>query len=106
MLHLLTMHCDEVESLARYRLRGRLAPVQPSDGVTAFIADMPLLATFTVKRQDVLELGLRVLTSFYCTEDDVTVLIYAAGDDHGDALHCPAHSTHLSLQAPDPATHV
>jgi hypothetical protein len=58
-LRYLTMHCDEVENLARYRPRGRPAPVQPSDGVAAFIADMPLLDTFTVKRQDVLEPGQR-----------------------------------------------
>ena len=46
-LHHLTMHSDKVESLAQYRPRGRPAPVQPSDGVTALIADVPLLDTFT-----------------------------------------------------------
>jgi hypothetical protein len=68
------MHCDEVESLARYRPRGKPTPVQSFDGVTTFIADVLLLNTFTVKRQDVLEPGQRGLTSFCCAEDDVTVL--------------------------------
>lgn len=96
----LTMHSDEVESLARYRPRGRPAPVQPSDGVTAFIADVPLLNTFTVKRQDILEPGQRGLTSFCCTEDDVTVLVHAASDDHGDAFHAllTAHTRRFKLQ--------
>jgi hypothetical protein len=96
----LTMHSDEVESFARYCPRGRPAPVQPSDGVMAFIADVPLLDTFTVKRQDVLEPGQRGLTSFCCTEDDVTVLVHAASDDHGDAFHALliAHTRHFKLQ--------
>lgn len=96
----LTMHSDEVESLARYRPRGRPAPVQPSDGVTAFIADVPLLDTFTMKRQDILEPGLRGLTSFCCTEDDVTALVHAASDDHGDAFHAllTAHTRRFKFQ--------
>jgi hypothetical protein len=99
-LRQLTMHCDEVESLARYRPRGRPALVQPSDGVAGFIADVPLLDMFTVKRQDVLEPGQRGLTSFCCTEDDVTVLIHAASDDHGDAFQAlrTVHTRRFKLQ--------
>jgi hypothetical protein len=69
-------HSDEVGSLARYRPPGRPTPVPPSDGVTAFIAGVPLLDTFTVKRQNILEPRRRGLT-FCCTEDDVAVRIHA-----------------------------